>query len=337
MVGGEKTATTLQVRHRTTMRTLTIATFGTKDFLQKYASPLRQDCERLGYQYSQIEVPNSGTIGKINHTILEAMMAYMEWENFDRLCFMDPECRILKPIPDEWIQVRKPVVFLKVRQGNGDPDAKFVHEPDGNVLPCRITGQPMFVGGEDLGWFKSYVNITKAASDADNGEYVRNEMFIDTALDLNGVERINEKIFFVRNDNLPEQKVVKGLWHTPDTVIQHPDIYGYFDSDISDKYGYHPTDHVLPERIFDCHFSAKHCNRVNELMYKEISDISEWPEGSVELSDGRIKLEDWTFDPLTGKLQYSNMQGIRYHHSIKRKAHGHIKTPATKQFVSNNT
>ena len=318
------------------MRTLTIATFGTKDFLDKYAGGLRQDCDRFGYTYSQIEIPDRPSIARINHTILEAMMSFMEWENFDRLCFMDPECRILKAIPDEWIQARDPVVFLKVRQGDGEPDAKFVHDQEGNALPCRITGQPMFVGGEDLTWFKSYVDITKAASDVDKGEYVRNEMFIDTALDLNRVKRIEEKIFFTRNDNLSDQKVVKGLWQTPDTIIQHPDIYGYFDSDISSKYGYHQSDKVLPQRIFDCHFSAQHCNRVNELMYKEISSIAEWPEGSLELSDGRIKLQGWTFDPPTGKVQYGDLQGIRYHHSIIQKAHSHIKTPATKQFVSNN-
>ena len=100
---------------------------------------------------------------------------------------MDPECRIIKPIPEEWINADKPIVFFKVRYKDGTSDPKFVYKNkngNGERLPCRIIGQPMFVSKQDIAWLKMILNLAKAASDIDNAEYTRNELFIETALNL---------------------------------------------------------------------------------------------------------------------------------------------------------
>ena len=143
------------------MRKLKIISFGTATYLEKYSKSLQQDCEKFGYGYTFITIPDQPNISAINHTILNSMVDYLEWKTYDRICFMDPECRIIKPIPKEWIDAKKPIVFFKIRYKDGTSDPKFVYKNkygNGERLPCRIIGQPMFVSKQDMVWLKMLLN-----------------------------------------------------------------------------------------------------------------------------------------------------------------------------------
>ena len=302
------------------MRKLKIVSFGTATYLEKYSKSLQQDCEKFGYGYTFITIPDQPNISAINHTILNSMVDYLEWKTYDRICFMDPECRIIKPIPKEWIDAKKPIVFFKIRYKDGTSDPKFVYKNkygNGERLPCRIIGQPMFVSKQDVVWLKILLNLAKAASDIDNLEYARNELFIETVLTYCKVDYLCENIIYERTCDITH-KVVKGLWQTEDTVIQHPDIYGLFDKDILAGNPYTDEIKVLDENVFTRHVNnTDTLNKINEVMWKETTD--EW-----------LTFEQWQVQPSTGKLKFGNLKGIRYHHSMLKKIELGLKTPVTK-------
>ena len=307
------------------MKKLKIVSFGTANYLEKYSKSLQEDCEKFGYGFTFITIPDQSNISAINHTILESMVDYLEWKTYDRICFMDPECRIIKPIPEEWINADKPIVFFKVRYKDGTSDPKFVYKNkngNGERLPCRIIGQPMFVSKQDIAWLKMILNLAKAASDIDNAEYTRNELFIETALNYCKVDYLCENIIYERECTV-EHKVVKGLWQTEDTIIQHPDIYGLFDNDILAGNPYTDKIEVLDETVFKRHVSNINTLKdIDEAMWKE--KTNKW-----------LTFEQWQVQPSTGKLKFGNLKGIKYHHSVLKKIELGLKTPVAKQFGRN--
>ena len=302
------------------MKKLKIVSLGTANYLKKYSKSLQQDCEKFDYGYTFITIPDQPNISTINHTILNNMVDYMTHKTYDRICFMDPECRIIKPIPQEWIDAEKPVVFFKVRYKNGTSDQKLVYKNkngNGERLPCRIIGQPMFVSKQDVTWMKMILQLAKAASDIDNLEYARNELFIETVLTYCKVNYLHENIIYERKCDITH-KVVKGLWQTEDTIIQHPDIYGLFDKDILAGNPYTDEIKVLDENVFTRHVNnTDTLNKINEMMWKETTD--EW-----------LTFEQWQVQPSTGKLKFGDLKGIRYHHSMLKKIELGLKTPVTK-------
>ena len=73
---------------------------------------------------------------------------------------------------------------------------------------------------------------------------------------------------------------------------------------------------------------------IDDLMAKEICDISKWPAGT-ELNDTWFTNDDWLFEPSTGRVKHKNFPTIKYHDSMIRKQELGIKTPAVK-FYQNN-
>ena len=301
--------------------TLRILTLGTADYLDKFDG-LKHDCDRLGYEFQSIIIPKQRNISEINHRILEHMVEYIETTDFERICFMDPECRILRPVMPEWLNVDAPVMFFKVRNQEGEPDAKFIYrnaQGNGDRLPCRIIGQPMFISKNDVQWFKMTLDLAKAASDPENNEWTRNEMFIETALEYNHVDYIKEYIIYDRRCG-KRQTAVKGLWQTEDTIFQHPDVYGLFDDSIKAGNPVLDQDPIVNKDIIERHTRTfEQIETINEMCWKEQS--SEW-----------ITLDEWTVQPSTGKIKFNGLSGVKYHYSINEKRLRELNTPAVKEF-----
>jgi hypothetical protein len=305
------------------MNRLKILTLGTQEYLDSFVDPLRADCDKYGYDFQAITIRHSTDISEINHTILEQMVKHIEQEDFQRLCFMDPECRIVKAIPDEWINSQRPVVFFKARTEEGALDPKFVYKNkngNGERLPCRIIGQPMFISKSDVPWFSMTLALSKAASDLPNKVYTRNEMFIETALEYCQVDYHAEKIVYARHAKT-KHTAVKGLWSTEDTIIQHPDIYSIFNDRVAAGNPMFGEDMILNESLLERHTNDLDVlDKINEIMFKEKGD--EW-----------VRLEQWLLHPKTGKIKFADYPTFKYHHSMSRKIQDNILTPAVKEFI----
>ena len=304
------------------MRQLKILALGTADYLRTHGLPLQQDCERLGYDFEKITIDDQKDISNINHRILEEMVDYISKKQFQRLCFMDPECRIIAPVPDEWIESKIPVVFFKARNKDGTTDPKFTYRSkhgNGERLPCRIIGQPMFISKQDVDWFKMTLDLSKAASDIGNNQYTRNEMFIETALEYNNIDYMKEYIIYNRHANL-KHSVVKGTWETSDTVIKHPDIYGLFDTKTiagNPVFGDNP---ILDQQLLERHTkNLETLDKINNHMWLEASN--EWEE-----------FDEWSVHAKSGKIMLKGFKGVKYHHSIRTKQERNLNTPLVKAF-----
>ena len=51
------------------MKKLKIVSFGTANYLEKYSKSLQEDCEKFGYGFTFITIPDQPNISAINHTI----------------------------------------------------------------------------------------------------------------------------------------------------------------------------------------------------------------------------------------------------------------------------
>ena len=305
------------------MRKLKILTFGTENYLKTYSKKLEADCKKFAYDFDTISITAEVSISTLNHTILNKMIEYVSHQDFDRLCFMDPECRIIKEIPSTWIENNKPVVFYKIRNSNGTPDPKFVYKnKDGNGerLPCRIIGQPMFINKEDNSWLKMTLDLSLAASDPANKQYTRNEMFIETALEYCKIDCVKENILYNRHTKL-KNMVVKGTWETEDTIIKHPDIYSIFDHEVSSGNPYFGEKSILDESLLTRHTSTlKLLESLNKCMWLESTD--KW-----------LTFDCWKVQPSTGKIMLIGYKTIKYHHTIQQKLDKNINTPAVDRYV----
>ena len=304
------------------MKKLRILTLGTADYLQTYGTSLQQDCERLGYDFDKITIDNKKDISNINHRILEQMVKYISDNEFERLCFMDPECKIIGPVPDEWIEFSRPVVFFKVRNTDGTTDPKFIYKNkhgNGERLPCRIIGQPMFISKQDVGWFRMTLDLSRAASDVANQQYTRNEMFIETSLEYNKIDFHREHIIYDRHADATH-KVVKGTWETKDTVIKHPDIYGLFDQDVVAGNPMAGEEPILDQQTLERHTrTMENFDKINQHMWLETSD--KW-----------VDFGEWSVHAKSGRIMLKGFKGIKYHHSIRTKMERNINTPLIKTF-----
>ena len=72
--------------------------------------------------------------------------------------------------------------------------------------------------------------------------------------------------------------------------------------------------------------------KIDELMFKEVTDIGKWPEGT-NVQDSWFCVEDWMFDPKLGRLKHKDFPVSKYHSSLQDKLNRKINTPAVKQFT----
>ena len=309
------------------MAKLKIIAFGTADFLAKYSDGLKNDCAKFGYDCVITTIPKEEAIGRINQHVFDGIIEHLETQEYDRICLMDPECRILKPIPDEWLNTEHPVIFRKVRTAEGTPEPKFTYWTSGaigNQLPCRIICQPMILSKADIKWIKLAHDLSVAASDIPNGEYVRNELFLETALVYHKIKTIDEYCVYNRQANIPH-KAVKGTWTTKDTIIQHPELHSLFDTDLVSSHGKDWQINILgKDKVETNVLDINTAEKIHEAMWKERT--SEW-----------LTFEQWHVQPSTGLMKYGNFKGMVYHHSLGDKINRGLNTPAVKGFLNRSS
>lgn len=311
------------------MSKLKIFAAGTKYFMDTYSGGLKQDCERYGYDIETDVVPD-GSFSELNYHIQQRMVEVVRHSS-QRICFMDPECRIVQPIPDEWIDCDHPVVFYKI-DDDAQTEVKYQY---GQTLTCPIIMQPFFVGPQDHAWLEWWRDCSLAASDHENKQFVPHELFLEIAMKFNNI-KMNKKFITYNRNFKGKHQVVKGSWSTQDTIIQHPAIQGVLDPHVKHAVTSRKKDIVLDKRELHNHFQDfKTVKVVDELMFKEIKDIEKWPISTIQ--DGIwYGLEDWQFDPSTGKLRHKKFSSERYHHSLRKKLELGVKTPVVKQFLDTN-
>ena len=306
---------------KSSMSKLTVITFGTKNFIDKYSKPLAEDCKRFGYALHVGVIPSQKHISHINCTILKHIIEYIKTTD-NRICILDPECRIVKPIPQEWIDADKPVLFQKSHY------VGQTYEYD-KELPSTYIGQPLLCSKEDLYWLDWWYQAVVSMKQQD--VYPPNETMLVMSLKFNNVKYITKTICYNR-EYTGSYECVKGSWNDSSIVFKHPCIHSALDKTILAANDHTRENMFLSKRDLHNHFNDyKTIKHIDELMFKEITDIRQWPTQTVH-KEKWYMIDDWLFDPTTGKLKHNFFDSIKYHHSVQRKLDMKIKTPVTNNF-----
>lgn len=303
---------------------LKVFAFGSKYFVDNYSKGLVEDCKKFNYDLTIDTVP-ADSFSAVNFNIQKKMLQAVKNVGSDRILFLDPECRIVKPIPTAWIENDKPVVFYKIQKNMSKN--KYIY---GAELNTPIVMQPIFLSGKDYDWFEWWWNCSMAVSDIENHQYVPHELFLETAIRFNKIQIEEQYITYYREYSRPHY-VVKGSWKTDDTVIQHPALQGVLDPNVKHASDERKKSLILNQRELHNHFQNYEIIKlIDELMFKE--KTQGWPKETV-VKNNWYCVEDWQFDPLTGLVKHNNFPDIRYHHSISRKLYFKLSTPVTRNYA----
>lgn len=307
------------------MNKLTIITFGTQNFIDRYSKPLIEDCKKLGYNIHVGVIPQQTHISHINCTILKHIIEYVKRSN-TRICIMDPECRIIKPIPTEWINTDYPVIFQK----NYYIGKAYQYNEE---MPCTFIGQPLLCSNKDLNWMQWWYDAV--ISMEHEGIYPPNESMLVMSLKFNKVKTITKTISYDRSYQ-GSYECVKGNWTNNNVIIQHPSLHGVLDNDMLPPHDWNRQNSVLQIQKLHNHFNNYNTiKKIDELMLKEKTDIKDWPKETLPVrinTTNWFRVEDWLFSPGTGQVKNINFDSIKYHYSIDWKIDKGIKTPVTNSF-----
>ncbi|MCN4144141.1 MAG: hypothetical protein LC437_03415 [Thiohalomonas sp.] len=189
----------------------TVITWCTSGY--KYlAEGLISDCKRLGYDYHIYELdkefPNLAA-AYCNHPRIVRQGV----ETFNKILFLDVECRIVKPIPEHW---EAPLVSVR--------------EPAQNFWITYNTGTVM-ADRSCIPWLDMWVLLVDAwgmdnlSSDAyiywpnDIGD----ELPFNAAITAMNIQLNTVKLSYI--DRTGKAELARGLWKNEHTVIQHPTIH----------------------------------------------------------------------------------------------------------------
>lgn len=312
------------------MQSLKIYIYGTQYFIDTYAVGLQADCNKFGYDLTTEIVPDADNFSHINHYIHRKMVEVVNNAGpTDRILFLDPECRIVKPIPQDWIDDTRPILCYKIAHGKHDIN-RYEY---GHTLPGPIQMQPIFLTAQDSTWIQWWYDASMAASDPERDMYVPHELFLELALKFNKIDIHTEYCVYNREWKQPH-KVVKGSFVTEDTIITHPDIHALMDPNVKHSVQKLKESPFMMERKLHNHFNDYGTIKlIDELMFKEQHDITKWPEGTV-IEGNWYCIDNWQFDPRTGRLKHKDYNTIKYHISIDQKTRQDINTPAVKSFFN---
>ncbi len=312
------------------MQNLKIYIYGTKYFIDHYATGLISDCERLGYDLTVGIVPDADTFSHINHYIHREMVRVVRQSTpNDRILFLDPECRIVRPIPEDWIQDERPILSYKIASGQTDIN-RYEY---GHTLHGPIQMQPIFLTQRDSDWIQWWYDVSMAGSDEERNVFVPHELFLELAVKYNKVDAHIEYCVYNRDWQQPH-RIVKGSFVTEDTIITHPDIHALMDPNVKHSVKNLKESPFLTTRKLHNHFNNyESIKKIDELMFKEITDITKWPENTTA-EDNWLCVEDWMFDPKSGRLKHKDFPVIKHHPSLKNKIDRNINTPAVKSFFN---
>ena len=304
--------------------------FGNQSFMDKYSQGLIDDCEYYGYEKHFHIIDNGENYSYTNWQCINALVELLRWEckTNDRVLFTDPESRIHQPIPNKWIDTTKPVVAVK--HYNNKP-VEYKNE-DKYTLSSKICLGPAIFGPKDLPWLDMWLGLMKGASELDKKQSVPTELFFDTVMKYNSVDRIETAIPYTRKDYTGTFEFVRGSYVMPDTIITHPNIH-YLDPDVYVALPSFQNDAIMWNDLVHNHFQdLSTIIKIDDLMSKEICDIDKWPKGTTQ-NDTWFDNDDWSFEPSTGRLKHKDFPTIKYHQSMIRKQELGIKTPATESFA----
>jgi hypothetical protein len=313
------------------MTNLKIVAYGTKNFVETYSQGLKNDCKKFNYEYDIIIIPDFKSISEINFYIHSQMIDYISKTEARRVCFMDPECRILKRFPKEWTDPGVPWCTYKIQHG----DQEILNYEYGNTLPTRIMMQPFFCGKEDLEWMQWWLKASTDVSNVKDKVYVPNELFLELALTFNNI-KFKHGIITYNREYKGLHIVVKGSWSTKDTIVQHPSIQSVLDNSILPANAEKRNDNMLHTRELHNHFQDYDTIKIiDNLMLKEKTDIKDWPAKTLPVRINTInwfRCDEWLFRPSTGEVKNVNYSLIKYHPSINIKLKQNILTPAVKLY-----
>ena len=313
------------------MTNLKIVAYGTKNFIETYSQGLKNDCKTFNYECDIITIPDFKSISEINFYIQSQMIDYIGKTEAKRVCFMDPECRILKRFPNEWTEPGVPWCAYKIQHD----DQAVLNYEYGYTLPNRIMMQPFFCGKEDLEWMQWWLKVSTDVSNVKDKVYVPNELFLELALTFNNIKFKHGIITYNREYKGPHI-VVKGSWSTKDTVVQHPCIHATLDTNILAANTKRRENNIITTRDLHNHFQDYDTIKIiDNLMLKEKADIKDWPTETLPVRINTInwfRCDEWLFRPSTGEVQNVNYPLIKYHPSINIKLKQNIMTPAVKLY-----
>ena len=306
---------------------LKVFAYGTDYFVDTYAKGLIQDCKKFDYELT-LEKVSEGSFSVINHVIHQKMLQVVkEAGNQDRILFLDPECRIIKPIPQHWIEDTRPIVCYKIQHGKHDID-RYTY---GHTIQNSIQMQPIFLSQKDISWVQWWYDVSLAASDPENKQYSPHELFLELALTYNKIDLHKQFCVYNRAYTKNKHHVVKGSYTTDDTIITHPDVHGMLDPNTKHAIDQRKSSRVLEERTLHNHFQDYELVKIiDELMFKEKDQ--DWPSVCIN-RDGWYESHAWSFNPKQGLVKHRDFPTIKYHHSIIRKQTAGLKTPVTKLYA----
>lgn len=312
---------------------LKVYIYGTQYFIDTYANGLKDDCERHGYDLTVGVVPDAETFSHINHHIHREMVRVVRDAGpEDRILFLDPECRIVRPIPEEWIQEHRPLLSYKIMPGQKDIN-RYQY---GHTLPGAIQMQPIFLTSRDINWIQWWYDVSMAASDTERNVFVPHELFLELAVKYNNIEAHVEYCVYNRHWQ-GEHRIVKGSFVTADTIITHSDIHALMDPKV--KHGIielKESPFLGPRKLHNHFNNHEDIQKIDELMFKEVQDIDRWPAGTTAQGDW-LAADEWLFQPSSGRLKHKNFPVVKYHSSIKQKIERKLYTPAVKKFTQDQS
>jgi len=313
------------------MSKVKVVAFGTANFIKKYSIGLKQDCKQFNYDCELNTIPDFNSISEINFYIQQQLVNRVSIAQDERLCFMDPECRILKPFPQDWVNSDVPWCAYKIQHG----DQEVLNYVYGYTLPTRIMMQPFFCGKEDLEWMQWWLKASTDVSNVKDKVYVPNELFLELALTFNNIKFKHGIITYNREYKGPHI-IVKGSWSTKDTIVQHPCIHATLDTDMLAADTERRKNNIITTRDLHNHFQNYNTIKIiDDLMLKEKTDIKDWPTQTLPVRINTInwfRCDEWLFRPSTGEVKNVNYPLIKYHPSLEFKLNQGINTPVTKLY-----
>jgi hypothetical protein len=305
---------------------LKIFAYGTDYFMETYSKDLMRDCSDFGYSLHLEKVP-AGSFSHLNHYIHVKMLEVVKNAGpDDRILFLDPECRIHKPIPQEWIDDERPIVCYKISDGKHERESYQY----GLTLPAPIQMQPIFLRAKDINWIQWWYDLSMAASDPVNNQYVPHELFLELAVKFNKVDAREELCIYNREYTKKKHLIVKGSWTTEDTIITHPAIHGVLDPNVKHANAERKASSILNRRELHNHFQDFELIKlIDQLMLQE-KDVA-WPPQCVKV-DGWYEAHNWLFNPKEGLVKHKHFPLEKYHYHIRTKIARGIKTPVTRKF-----
>ena len=304
---------------------LKIFAYATEYFMETYSKGLSDDCAKYGYDL-HLEVVPYGSFSHLNHYIHIKMIEVVRNAGpEDRILFLDPECRIHKPIPQEWIDDPRPIVFYKINHGKHQRE-QYQY---GHTLHGPIQMQPVFLTAKDITWWQWWFDASLAGSDPERNVYVPHELFLELALNFNKIDRREEHCIYNRAYDKHKHLVVKGSWVTEDTIITHPAIHGYFDMNV--KHANDERDNlILEKRELHNHFQDFDLiQQIDILMLKE-KDTG-WPQQCTKKGDW-FSVDEWQFNPKQGLLKRNEYDLEKYHYHLQTKLDKGLLTPVVKAY-----